>query len=436
MRKAALAAGAVVGLLLLLALVVPQFAVQQQNDEDVGGATSPTPATDAAPGFIYGRITDAGGEIYEGRLRWGGNQEAFWEDYFDGLKSANPWEDHARREQPKEERRSIEVFGFTLGDQDREIVRQFMVRFGDIARIEAQFSEAKVTLKSGTVYALDRFSAGDIDDGVRVWDSRRGVVDLDARDIRTIEFLSSASTADADNRLHGTVHTWQGDFTGFIQWNRQDGFGEDELEGRSTDGEVSLRYDTIRSIARHSHESARVTLLDGREMVLSGTNEVGPGNRGITVDDRRYGRVLVYWQAFERVEFSPGGSGPGYDDFRPGRPLMGRVTTRDGRRFAGRLVYDFDETETTDTFDVSYQSVGYTIPFGSVSSIALRGREEKAQHVSVTLEGGEELPLERSGDLGERNAGILIFGEGSERPEHVRWSDVEQIDLEPSRTTD
>ena len=47
----------------------------------------------------------------------------------------------------------------------------------------------QVTLKSGTVFTLDRFAAGDIDDGVRVWDGRRGVVDLDARRIRTIELL-------------------------------------------------------------------------------------------------------------------------------------------------------------------------------------------------------------------------------------------------------
>jgi hypothetical protein len=93
-----------------------------------------------------------------------------------------------------------------------------------------------------------------------------------------------------------------------------------------------------------------VTLLDGREIVLSGTAKVG-GNRGVYVDDPRYGRVLVSWDAFERVDFSPGGSGPAYGDFPPGRPLTGSVTTRAGRRLAGRLVYDLDESETTETLD-------------------------------------------------------------------------------------
>ena len=153
------------------------------------------------------------------------------------------------------------------------------------------------------------------------------------------------------------MRTRQGDFTGFVQWNREECVGPDELDGHTADGELSLRFDTIRSIARNSRDSSLVTLLDGREIVLSDTREVGHGNRGIYVDDRRYGRVLISWDAFERVDFSPGGSGPAYGDFPPGRPLTGSVTTRAGRRLAGRLVYDLDESETTETLDAPSQGV-------------------------------------------------------------------------------
>ncbi|MBI4264401.1 MAG: hypothetical protein HY657_08490 [Acidobacteria bacterium] len=48
----------------------------------------------------------------------------------------------------------------------------------------------------------------------------------------------------------------------------------------------------------------------------------------------------------------------------------------------------------------------------------------------VILHDGEEWPLERSGDVGERNAGMLIFVVGRERPEYVPWTDVEQVDLD------
>jgi hypothetical protein len=48
----------------------------------------------------------------------------------------------------------------------------------------------------------------------------------------------------------------------------------------------------------------------------------------------------------------------------------------------------------------------------------------------VTLQNGEQLELERAGDLGEKNAGMLIFVDGRPRPEYVPWTDVAQIELD------
>jgi len=55
-----------------------------------------------------------------------------------------------------------------------------------------------------------------------------------------------------------------------------------------------------------------------------------------------------------------------------------------------------------------------------------------ARLARVILRDGEELQLERGGDLGEGNAGMLIFVEGRPRPEYVPWTDVEQVDFDPS----
>lgn len=438
MKRATIAGGAFATVLVLLALAAGYRALNQ--DVQPAAATSPaiTPSTTPAAaethqGFLYGRITTVDRATYEGRLRWGGDQEAFWGDYFNGSKDGNPWAAHVPPERLPKERRPIEIFGIKIEEREGQIDlgRLFMARFGDIARIEARGREVRVTLKSGTVFNLDRLDASDFDDGVRVWDGRRGVVDLDSLWIRTIELLPAARLGAAPDRLHGTVRTRQGDFTGFVQWDREECVGSDELDGHTAAGKLSLRFDTLRSIARRSRDSALVTLLDGREIVLSGNREVGQGNRGIYVDDRRYGRVLISWDAFERVDFSSGGSGPAYGDFPPGRPLTGSVTTRAGRRLAGRLVYDLDESETTETLDAPSQGVDYTIPFGLIASIVPPGREERgAQRARVTLHSGEELQLERTGDLGEGNAGMLIFVDGGQRPEYVPWTDVEQVDLD------
>jgi hypothetical protein len=456
MTRATITWGILAAALVLLAVAAGYRAFVQ--DTDPAAPTSPAPATPAitpstAPaaaetyqGFLYGRVDTAGGVTYEGRLRWGGNQEAFWGDYFNGFKDENPWVAHVPPQRLAKERRPVEIFGIKIAETERELDmgRPFMARYGDIGRIEALGRDVRVTLKSGTVFVLDRFEAGDFDDGVRVWDARRGVVDLHggvereiagdggaARRIRTIELLPTAPLGDAPSRLRGTVRTRQGDFTGFVQWDREEGVGSDELDGHTAEGELGLRFDTIRSIARRSRDSSLVTLRDGRELVLSDTREVGHGNRGVYVDDPRYGRVLISWDAFERIDFSPGGSGPAYAGFPPGRPLNGTVVTRDGRRLVGRLVYDLDESETTETLDAQSQGVDYTIPFGLIASILPLAPDASGVHgAKVILDSGEELQLDGSGDVGGRHGGVLVFSRGRERPEYIRWDEVQRIDLD------
>ena len=457
MTRVTIAGGAFAIVLTLFALAVGYRALEQAIEPAAATSsvitpsviTPSTPTPPSAPAlegenheaFLYGRITTHGGTTYEGRLRWGDDEEAFWGDYFNGFKDANPWGTHVPNERLPKERRSIELFGLEIARQERQLHlnRPFLARFGDIGHIEARGRQVRVTLKSGTAFDLDRHSASDFDDGVRVWDAVRGVVDLGARRIRSVELLPSAQPGAVPARLYGTVRSRQGNFTGFVQWDRNECVGPDKLDGRTADGELSVRFDTIRSISRHSRGSSLVTLHDGREIILSDTREAGRDNLGVYVDDLRYGRVLISWKAFERIDFSPaGGSGPAYGDFPPGHPLTGSVTTRAGRRLTGRLVYDLDESETTETLDAPSQGVYYTIPFGLIASIVLPGREELAkvilhggEEIEPPLEGrGEELELERLGDLGKGNAGMLIFIDGRQQPEYLSWKDVKQIDFD------
>jgi hypothetical protein len=356
MTRAQGAGGALAAVLVLLAVAGGRRALEHDVEPAAATAITPPAPAEAAgnpAGYIHGRVTLLGGATYEGRLRWGGDEEACWGDFFNGTKAENPWVAHVPAEQLPKERRAIGIFGVEIAEWERPVGlgRPFMARFGDIARIEARGVEVRVTLKSGTVHDLDRFAAGDVDDGVRAWDGRRGVVDLDPRTLCSIELLPAPGTDAAPSRLHGTVLTRQRAFTGFVQWNWKGSVGTDLLHGRAADGELALRFDAIRSIARQPPGGCLVTLQDGREIFMSGTTDVGPGNRGIAVEESRHGRVLIAWDAFERADFSPGGTGPAYEDFPPGSALTGGVTRRDGRRLTGRLVYDLDESETTDTLD-------------------------------------------------------------------------------------
>lgn len=428
----------VVGLFILL-LWPDGPAVDQRLDPAAPAspaALSPAgPGREAYQGFLYGRVTTVEGGTYEGRLRMGDGGEAFWGDYFNGSRVQNPWGSYVPPERLPRQSGGFEIFGLRFGRRQRPVEpqRQIMVRFGDLARIEARGRDVRVTLKSGAVLDLDRMESSDFDDGLRVWDGKRGVVDLDSLRIRAIELLPTPRLEEVPSRLHGRVRTDAGDFTGFIYWNRKDGLGSDELKGEDAGGKrIRLPFDALRSIARSSRKASLVTLADGREVVLSGSPGVTDLNSGIYVEDSRYGRVLVPAFLYRRVDFSPGGSGPAYDAFPPGRPLTGSVTTRAGRRLAGRLVYDLDESETIETLDASAGGMFYNLLFGRIAAIVPPGSGEgEAQPVRVLLHGGEELRFEPGSDLGGRNAGLLIFTAGRERPEYVPWAEVQRVDLDP-----
>jgi hypothetical protein len=277
------------------------------------GAVTPG-ASDA--GFLYGRVTLEDGTVYEGRLRFGGDEEALWSNYFNGAKADNAWARYVDADLLPTE--GFSIAGFRITEHPVGLSRPFMARFGDIARIDGHDKKLRVTLKSGSVFELERYGADDLADGLRVWDAEHGVADIGEWKIGSIELIAPPASADRraavdsspelDVPLYGTVQTSGGDFTGLIQWNRQATLASDVLPGNAGDDEVSVRFDAIRSIARRSGGSSSITLLDGEEMVLSGTPQVGKGNGGLYVDDVRYGRVLVSWDAFERVDFTTNGS--------------------------------------------------------------------------------------------------------------------------------
>lgn len=432
--RSPLLAAAIAGLVAVCAMVALRG---RGRDAESAPGTPPSagaPSAEDARGFLYGRVTTLTGGQYEGRLRWGGGEEAFWSDSFYGRRRENPWLVHVPDELRPRETRDTSLLGIRLATRTRllELRRPFLVRFGDIARIDADRTDVRVTLRSGTVAVLDRFEASDFDDGVRVWDDSRGVVDLDSTQIRAIEFLPTPPGVDAPLRLYGTVHTAQELFTGFLQWNREGCVSSDELAGRGEAGAVHLRFDSLRTLTRKGADACRVTLTDGTERLLRG-GDLGPEHRGIYVDDPRYGRVLVSWEAFERVEFHPAGgagSGPAYDEFAPGGPLVGRVTVRDGRLLEGRLVFDLDESETVETLDAPAAGVDYMLPFGRIAAIVPGADSASAEHAArVTLHGGEELTLAAAGDLGPDNAGVLIFPAGGGAPTYLPWPAVERIEL-------
>lgn len=419
--------GRALATLLVVALVLTVSYRWDGRDLDSAEAPSWRAATTSAvavhEGHLYGRVTMDDGTVFEGRLRFGGDEEALWSHFFNGRRRGNPWVDQVPAESLPQER-------VLWRSRPADIERPFMARMGEIARIDARGRDYRVTLKSGAVVELARFEADDLADGLRVWDAARGVADLGEWGIRSIEFMPAPTAASeaTPTALYGTVHTREGAFTGLIQWDREQALASDELVGEGPDGAVRLRFDAVRSITRREGGGSVVVLGNGRDVVLTGSRDVDEGNAGVYVDDARYGRVLVPWAAFRRLELGEPRVGPAYDDFAAGRPLAGTVVTRSGDRITGRLVFDLDESETTETLDAPWRGVDYMLPFGRVTTIDVAVDSDSP--VRVALRSGEVLELERSGDLGDGNAGLLVFGDGGHPPRYVPWAEVERVEFE------
>lgn len=388
------------------------------------------PARDSR-GFLYGRITTDSGSVYEGRLRWNNQEEAFWGDFFNAGKEDLPYLEYVPRKN-RQRRESVEVFGIPVGvswgEDDGD--RQFVTRFGDLRRIEVHGDDdATVILKSGARYEVSGGS-NDVEEDteITVWDRSAGEVRVRWEKIKTIDFLPTpAGLAVPAFRLRGTVHTEDGSFQGYIQWDQDECLSTDELDGENRDGEVSVPMGDVRSIERLSRKSSKVVLRNGRTLELGGTNDVDSSNRGIYVHDYRFGRVLINWDAFRRVDFDPpGDSGPGYNDFRPGRPLFGKVSTADGKTYRGRLIFDADERETVELLDGQRRDVEYSIPFARIAFLI----PEKSNTSRVVYKDGKELKLADTVDVGRDNAGMLVFEGGEKEPRYIAWEDIRRIDFE------
>jgi hypothetical protein len=392
----------------------------------VGAA--PAAAADATDGFLYGTVTTTSGSTYTGILRWD-DEEAFWDDLFHSAKEDLPYARFAtHREDRDSGDRWWEVFGrrMRVSFGDDEASRVFIARFGDIRSIRVLGGEAaELEMKSGSRYRVSGY-ANDVGGPVRVRDASLGDVEVEWRRIETITFAPTPSGVRPDGRrLYGTVTTRGGSFTGFVQWDEQECLTTDELDGDTEDGRVSIPMGNLASIERRSRSSSRVVLADGRELVLDGTNDVDDDNRGILVEDPRFGRVEIPWDEFDRLELGePPGSGPGYKDYSAAKPLAGTVTTVDGTQLRGRLVYDLDESEGWEMLNGSRDGVDYIIPFERVASIVPDGRHG----AEVTLRSGETIVLEDGQDVSDRNDGVLVLEGGSEH--YVEWERVRRIKLD------
>ena len=397
----------------------------------IAALASPAAAADGTPkagphGFIYGTVETTSGNTYNGTLRWG-TEETFWDDLFNSTKGELPYlEDHRRETR---HRNRIKVFGVTVGYRwdDASGSRMFIARFGDIRQIDVMRGEKiHVTMKDGTEFSMEGGS-NDVGATITVNDDSLGTIKLAWNKIERVTFKATPAKLEPPAyRLYGVVETENEKFTGTIQWDIQECLSTDKLDGEADDGDMSIEMGRIRSIEKRNRKGSLIVLKDGREFVLEDTNDVDSSMRGIHVDDPRFGRVTVSWEAFKRVEFQEvDHSGRGYDDYRPGAALRGKVVDYDGKSHSGSVVFDLDETRGWELLNGSRDDVEYHIPFGMIRSIEPM-RDDGSK---IVMKSGVETVLYDGQDVSESNDGVVIIRE-NDRETYFAWDEIKRVEFD------
>lgn len=381
-------------------------------------------------GYIYGKITLENGNVYQGVIRWG-DEEAFWDDMFNSTKYDDVF-DHYNisyrdvksidDEVTRKRRRRFWEW------DDNNLIHTFKCRFGDIKMLRLRGSKSVlVTFKNGDEL---RISGGSNDIGANIYiiDEELDEVKLKWNRIQTIEFMPTPKKLDYTfgEPLYGTVETIGGQFQGFIQWDEDETLSIDVLDGESEDGDIEIRFDKIRSIERH-RRGALVTLKSGREIYLTGTNDVNKDNNGVVVKDPRYGRVIISWREFKKITFKDDveGSGPAYDDFKVPKLLKGTVTYGGSDSVTGRIIYDLDEGLDLEILEGKLDGVEYMIPFAMIKQII----PERRWGSEIVLRSGEKLELEDAQDVDDDNDGILIWS-AEDDVRYIHWDRIQEIQFE------
>ena len=390
-------------------------------------------------GYIYGKITTIDDRTYTGPIRWG-KEEVYWTDMFNASKERNENLDYLSRDDRRDleddyrrsrsggywERRVGSWFGsdWNWGDDRNEFKHQFVCQFGELKSIRPYRRQgADITLRSGEKIEVDGQGYNDIGEEIRIIDPEIGEVELKWDRIDLIEFFQAPSKLDEKfgEPLYGTVESYGGTFTGFVQWDHDERVDTDKLDGDSRDGDMSIPFSNIASIENDGTSSA-VELNSGRRLSMRGTNDVNSGNRGIIVTTE-YGRVDIPWRDFRKVTFSKNkGKLVKYNDYASAKELKGSVKTNRGETLEGKIIFDLDEEKDFEILHGKDGDIEYFIPFRELKLLAPKNYDNS----NIELKNGTKLLLGDAQDVSDRNSGILVF-KGKGEPTYVRWEDVREI---------
>src|ERR1041384_7307700 len=372
-------------------------------------------------GFIYGKVY-TNRSTYTGPIRWG-KEEVLWTDLFNAAKTDHSFD----RLVPEKNSDSWGNVDWNISHiWENNATHQFPCQFGNIKEMRmVNDDEVVIKLKNGGEIRVED-DGNDIGEKVQVMDPELGIINVDWDNIDRIEFMPTPSKLSQTfgMPLYGTVEGVRREkYTGFIVWDNYERLTTDKLDGDSEDGDVSIEFKDITSIEKRGRGSL-VTTKSGRDLYLTGSNDVDDDNRGIMVVSPEIGVIKFTWDAFRKITFStPKTTGPSFSDFASPQLVTGTVSRLDGNDVAGQIVFDIDETIDFEIIEGVENEIEYLIPLKSIQSIT----PKNSDYSQVTLRSGQSFLLGDGRDVTTRNAGVLVFQKGKKNPFYIEWRRINEI---------
>jgi hypothetical protein len=372
-------------------------------------------------GFIYGKVY-TNRSVYTGPIRWG-KEEVLWTDIFNAAKTDHSFD----RLVPEKKSDSWGDYDWNISSiWENHTTHQFNCQFGNIKEMRmVSDDEVVIKLKSGGEIRVED-DGNDIGEKVQVMDPELGIINVDWDNIDRIEFMPTPTKLSQTfgTPLYGTVEGARKEkYTGFIVWDNDERLTTDKLDGDSEDGDVSIEFKDITSIEKSGHGS-RVMTKSGRELYLTGSNDVDDSNRGVMVVSPEIGIIKFKWNAFRKLTLTtPKTTGPTFNDFAAPNLVTGTVSRLDGNDVTGQIVFDIDETIDFEIIEGVENEIEYQIPLRNIRSITPKNSE----YSEVSLRSGQKFLLGEGRDVTVRNAGVLVFQKGKKDPVYIAWRRINEL---------
>ncbi len=204
-----------------------------------------------------------------------------------------------------------EVFNKDILDGDEDHDRKRKIPFDRISAIERRSSSSSiVTLQDGKEITLR--NSNDVNSenrGIVIKSPEFGRVRVDWKNFEKVEFLPVPvkdlpryDDFDGGKRIVGEVDTeFDEKYGGDIAWDNDERWTWEYVNGEYKDVDIDIPFSAIMSIEKSSQRSALVTLKNGSQYLLSGSNDVDEDNKGIFVVKDGEVKEQVDWYDFKKL---------------------------------------------------------------------------------------------------------------------------------------